>query len=209
MKDLIASLVRRYCRKGVLIDTNILLLFLVGSVNQERITKFNRTQQFIPEDYELLLAFISSFQKLVTTPNILTEVNSLANQLGEPERSQCFAIFAQFVKNVALLDEYYVKSLDAVNTEKFIKFGLTDSGILTLSKGKYLVLTDDFRVTETLTDLKTLHADEGLSHQVRGIILHNSWNSRFTTLLISLPWMCLPPSSFSPCSVTLPLSESR
>ncbi|MEH2039813.1 PIN domain-containing protein [Nostoc sp.] len=150
MKDLIASLVRRYSQKGILIDTNILLLFLVGSVNQDRITKFNRTQQFIPEDYELLLAFIASFQKLVTTPNILTEVNSLANQLGEPERSQCFAIFAQFVKNVALLDEYYVNSLDAVNTEKFIKFGLTDSGILTLSKGKYLVLTDDFKLANYL-----------------------------------------------------------
>ncbi|MEH1809615.1 PIN domain-containing protein [Nostoc sp.] len=154
MKDLIASLVRRYCQKGVLIDTNILLLFLVGSVNQERITKFNRTQQFIPEDYELLLEFIARFQKLVTTPNILTEVNSLANQLDEPERSQCFAIFAQFVKNVALLDEYYVNSLDAVNTEKFVKFGLTDSGILTLSKGKYLVLTDDFKLASYLQSVE-------------------------------------------------------
>ncbi|MEH1968772.1 PIN domain-containing protein [Nostoc sp.] len=154
MKDLIASLVRRYSQKGILIDTNILLLFLVGNVNRERITRFNRTQQFIPEDYELLLAFIASFQKLVTTPNILTEVNSLANQLGEPERSQCFAIFAQFVKNVALLDEYYVKSLDAVNTDKFIKFGLTDSGILTLSKGKYLVLTDDFKLASYLQSVE-------------------------------------------------------
>ncbi|MEH2417715.1 PIN domain-containing protein [Nostoc sp.] len=150
MKDLIASLVRRYYKKGVLIDTNILLLLLVGSVNQERITKFNRTQQFIPEDYELLIEFIARFQKLVTTPNILTEVNSLANQLGEPERSHCFAIFAQFVKNVALLDEHYVKSLDTVNTDKFVKFGLTDSGILTLSKGKYLVLTDDFKLANYL-----------------------------------------------------------
>ncbi|MEH2119659.1 PIN domain-containing protein [Nostoc sp.] len=154
MKNVINSLIRRYCQKGVLIDTNILLLFLVGSVNQERITKFNRTQQFIPEDYELLLVFIAKFQKLVTTPNILTEVNSLANQLGEPERSQCFALFAQFAKNVALLDEYYVKSLDAVNTEKFVKFGLTDSGILTLSKGKYLVLTDNFKLANYLQSVE-------------------------------------------------------
>ncbi|MBN3943570.1 PIN domain-containing protein [Nostoc sp. NMS9] len=154
MKDLIASLVRRYSQKGVLIDTNILLLFLIGSVNQEQITKFNRTYQFLPEDYELLLAFIASFQKLITTPNILTEVNSLANQLGEPERSQCFGIFAQFVKNVALLDEYYVKSLDAVNTDKLVKFGLTDSGILTLSKGKYLVLTDDFKLASYLQSVE-------------------------------------------------------
>ncbi|WP_163937201.1 hypothetical protein [Nostoc sp. UIC 10630] len=70
-----------------------------------------------------VLSKIAKFKKLVTTPNILTEVNSLANQLGEPERSQCFTIFAQFSKNVALLDECYVKSLDAVNNDKFVKFG--------------------------------------------------------------------------------------
>lgn len=81
----------------------------MGSVNKERITRFNRTQQFLPEDYDLLLAFIAKFKKLVTTPNILTEVNSLTNQLGEAECSQCFTIFAQFAKNVDLLDECYVK----------------------------------------------------------------------------------------------------
>ncbi|MBD0385897.1 MAG: hypothetical protein ICV54_05010 [Nostoc sp. C3-bin3] len=102
----------------------------------------------------LLLAFIASFQKLVTTPNILTEVNSLTNQLGEPERSQCFAIFAQFVKKVAFLDELYVKSLDAVNTGKFVKFGLMNSEILTLSKGKYLVLTDDFKLASYLQSVE-------------------------------------------------------
>jgi rRNA-processing protein FCF1 len=154
MKDLIKKLISRYHQKGILIDTNILLLFLVGSVNKERITKFNRTQQFIPEDYELLLEFMGKFQKLVTTPNILTEVNSLANQLGEPERSQCFAIFARFVKNVDILNEHYIKSQEAVNTDKFIKFGLTDSGIVTLAKGNYLVLTDDLKLANYLQNLE-------------------------------------------------------
>lgn len=107
MKDMINSLFSRYRQKGILIDTNILLLYFVGTVNRERISRFNRTQQFLPEDYELLLQIIAYFQKVVTTPNILTEVNSLANQIGEPERSQCFAIFAQ---NVALLDEHYIES---------------------------------------------------------------------------------------------------
>lgn len=150
MKDVITLMISRYRQKGILIDTNILLLFLIGTVNKDRITKFNRTQQFIPEDYELLLDFMAKFQKLITTPNILTEVNSLANQLGEPERSQCFAIFARFTQNVELLNEHYIKSLDAVSTDKFIKFGLTDSGILTLAKGKYLVLTDDLKLANYL-----------------------------------------------------------
>ncbi|MFN6569753.1 PIN domain-containing protein [Dendronalium sp. ChiSLP03b] len=153
MKDVIHSLICRYPQKGILVDTNILLLFLVGSVNPERITKFNRTQQFIPEDYELLLEFLAKFQKLVTTPNILTEVNSLANQLGEPERSQCFAIFARFAQNVTRLNEHYIKSLDAVTVDRFVKFGLTDCGILTLARGKHLVLTDDLKLTNYLQSL--------------------------------------------------------
>ncbi|MEH2452124.1 PIN domain-containing protein [Nostoc sp.] len=154
MKDVINSLIRRYHQKGILIDTNILLLYFVGTVNRERITRFNRTQQFIPEDYDLLLRIIGRFRKLVTTPNILTEVSNFVDKLVEPERSQCFAIFALFAQNVDILNECYVKSLDAVNTEKFFKFGLTDSGILTLSKGKYLVLTDDFKLANYLLSVK-------------------------------------------------------
>lgn len=150
MKDIINSLIRRYHQKGILIDTNILLLFLVGSVNPERITRFNRTQQFIPEDYELLLGFIAKFQKILTTPNILTEVNSLANQLGEPERSKCFVIFAQFAQNATRLNEHYIKSLDAVTVDRFVKFGLTDCGILTLARNEYLVLTDDLKLANYL-----------------------------------------------------------
>ncbi|MEH2234259.1 MAG: PIN domain-containing protein [Nostoc sp.] len=150
MKDVINSLIRRYHQKGILIDTNILLLYFVGSINRERITRFNRTQQFIPEDYDLLLRIIVKFRKLITTPNILTEVSNFVDKLVEPERSQCFTIFALFAQNVDMLDEYYVKSLDAVNTEKFIKFGLTDSGILTLARGKYLILTDDFKLANYL-----------------------------------------------------------
>lgn len=142
MKDALDSLFYSYRQKGILIDTNILLLYFVGTVNRERISRFNRTEQFLPEDYDLLLRIVAYFQKVVTTPNILTEVNSLANQIGEPERSQCFAVFAQ---SVSLFDEHYIESKVAVTAEKFVKFGLTDCGILSLARDQYLVLTDDLK----------------------------------------------------------------
>jgi hypothetical protein len=63
MKDDISSLFAHYRQKGILIDTNILLLYFVGTVNRERISRFNRTQQFIPEDYDLLLQILNYFQK--------------------------------------------------------------------------------------------------------------------------------------------------
>ncbi len=148
MKKYIRELLKKYRQKGILIDTNILLLWFIGGVNRSRISKFKRTNQFIPEDYDLLLEILSYFTKIVTTPNILTEVNSLANQLGEPERSQCFSVFAQ---GVFQLDEFCIESTTVVNNTKFTKFGLTDCGISNLASGdKYLVLTDDFPLSNYL-----------------------------------------------------------
>jgi rRNA-processing protein FCF1 len=147
MKDFIRPLFEKYKQKGILIDTNILLLWFVGTVNRSRISKFNRTEQFLPEDYDSLVQILSYFSKIVTTPNILTEVNSLANQLGEPERSQCFSIFAQ---EVARLDESYIESRTSASMEVFTKFGLTDCGIINLASNQYLVLTDDFKLANYL-----------------------------------------------------------
>ncbi|WP_107671431.1 PIN domain-containing protein [Cyanothece sp. BG0011] len=143
MMDDVQILLNRYRNKGILIDTNILLLLIVGSSNRKRISQFKRTKQFIPEDYDLLIKLINLFSKIVTTPNILTEVNSLTNQIGEPERSKCFAIFAQLISEI---DECALSSQEIVNNNGFIKFGLTDCGIIELSKNQYLVLTDDFKL---------------------------------------------------------------
>lgn len=139
----IASLFAQYRQKGILIDTNILLLYFVGSVNRERISKFNRTEQFTSEDYDTLLGIIRFFSKIVTTPNVLTEVNSLSNQLGEPERSACLKIFSA---GISLLDERYIVSETASKLTEFIRFGLTDCGILEVAKEQYLVLTDDLKL---------------------------------------------------------------
>ncbi|MDF5717483.1 MAG: PIN domain-containing protein [Rhizonema sp. NSF051] len=147
MKEFLRSLFQKDKQKGILIDTNILLLWFVGSVNRSRISQFNRTEQFLPEDYDLLIQILSYFSKIITTPNILTEVNSLLNQLGEPERSQCFSIFAQFFNR---LDEFYLESKNAASMDNFNKYGLTDSGIVMLAKNQYLVLTDDFKLANYL-----------------------------------------------------------
>ena len=46
------QLLKKYQSKGILVDTNILLLWLVGRVNQKRISRFNRTKKFLPEHYQ-------------------------------------------------------------------------------------------------------------------------------------------------------------
>ena len=159
--DRIDSLVNHYKPKGILVDTNILLLLFIGSVNRQRISKFNRTEQFAPKDYDLLVNFLGYFSKIVTTPNILTEVNSLTSKIKEPERSQCFEKLAEALSTNELikLDEHYITSSIITRVHGFSRFGLTDCGILELAHNRYLVLTDDLKLAVHLqsSDVHTIN----------------------------------------------------
>lgn len=134
-----------------MIDTNILILWVVGTVNRERIYRFNRTKTFTPNDYDILLQIIGYFSRIVTTPHILTEVNSLMNTLGEPERSKALQILGQAMQNSDKVHEEYRDSFQIMRNEKFSDFGLTDCGILEICQGRYLVLTDDFKLAGYLS----------------------------------------------------------
>lgn len=147
MMDPILGLIERHRSGGVLVDTNILLLYFVGSYNRELIPRFKRTVQFTVEDYDLLVRLLSCFARIVTTPNVLTEVNSLSGQMGEPAKT---AYFEQFARGIATLDEQYVASAAGCQLDEFPRLGLTDSGILHLAGGRYLVLSDDFKLCRFL-----------------------------------------------------------
>ena len=149
MNDHVATLVQRYRSRGVLVDTNILLLFFVGSFDRNLISRFKRTERYTPGDFDLLIRLLTRFDRMVTTPNILSEVNGLSAQLGEPAKT---AYFQHFSETIGLIAETYVVSAEAAKLDHFPKLGLTDSGIVQLVKGKYLVLTDDFPLSGFLAD---------------------------------------------------------
>jgi hypothetical protein len=139
----LTSLVTKYRRQGILVDTNLLLLFCVGVHDPDQIEKFKRTRTFIKDDFELLVHFLAAFDKVITIPNILTEVNSLSNQLNEQLKP---AYYQDFANHIQLMEESYIPSSEISRTEPFGKFGLTDSGIVELVRTRYLVLSDDLRL---------------------------------------------------------------
>ena len=136
----IEQLAQRYKQAGIVVDTNILLLYFIGALDRDLIPKFKRTRQFTVEDHTILIRILDFFDKVVTTPNILTEVSNLSGQLGEPVRSE---YFRKFSSDITLLGEEYAASQDIAHMSEFVRFGLTDTGIIHLTRGKYLVLTDD------------------------------------------------------------------
>lgn len=142
--DEIERLLLAYRSKGVLVDTNLLLLYFVGLFDPTRISTFKRTASFSAEDFQLLARLLSLFQRVVTTPNILTELNSLSNQLPEHVKATYYPVFS---KIVTTLEEHYVPSVTAVSLAGFLRFGLTDIAIEELALNRYLVLSDDLKLT--------------------------------------------------------------
>lgn len=144
-------LVQRHLPKGVLVDTNLLLLFFVGLYDQNWIEKFKRTQRYTPDDFLLLRALIVRFSQIVVTPYILAELSNLSMQMPESVLGGYFECLAralarfkeEHVAKDALLSPAWLKVLSRI--------GFTDLSLIEAAKkGNYLVLTDDFRAAEFL-----------------------------------------------------------
>jgi hypothetical protein len=143
-------LIDRYKAKGILIDANLALLYLVGSFDLRLVGdgKFNKLSNYATDDYRLLLRLKYKFKKAVTTPHVLTEVSNLINDLPEKTKAECLKKFHEtFVE----IDELTIPSMDAAQIPEFHFLGLTDSALAIVSN-QYLVVTDDARLVKKINE---------------------------------------------------------
>jgi hypothetical protein len=126
--------------RRLIIDTNLLLLLVVGSTADNLIAKHKRTRTFTPEDLVLLELFLSGFHEIVVTPGILAEVSNLSAQIGEPLRTSIMQTVGRLVAQVS---ENHVPGISVVGSRCFVRLGLVDASILeAFQEGDHL-LTDD------------------------------------------------------------------
>ena len=138
------SLAARHRQTGLLIDTNILMLWAVGRLSMDVLTTFKRTKQFSTFDLYLLNAILPLFSRILTTPSVVTEVSNLCGQLPGDIRRRFFTRWSQ---DIGALVEIYTPSEHLVSREGFIDFGVTDAAIEDAAHKGVLVLTDDFRLS--------------------------------------------------------------
>ena len=138
-------LIAKHRANGLLIDSNLLVLLLVGRANPARIANFKRTSAYDRADYRLLEEFISVFDRRLTTPHILTEVSNLVSLSGG-ESVRARALTKDFVE---MADELFESSRVVVKDHVFPGLGLTDDAIAKLGANA-LVITDDFALYGSL-----------------------------------------------------------
>ena len=129
-------------QKGLLIDNNLLLLCLIGRISEKLIGK-KRTEKYDVEDFKALIAELSKFSQIYSTPYVLTEVYNLGNNaLSDKNKEQFLVLISKLVQQVK---EKYIPAKQLTITPIFSKFGLTDASIYQVCQQDNLViLTDDF-----------------------------------------------------------------
>lgn len=133
---------------GLLIDTNLLVLFTVGTVSPHQIEKFKRTSVYTREDFELLVRIMNGFRPVYTVAHVMAEVSNLIDFKG-PQRLLARQVLAEAI---AVLKEPTVSSLQASGSSNYEDLGLADSaiGIVAREHGCE-VLTDDLDLYLSLT----------------------------------------------------------
>ncbi|WP_128545809.1 hypothetical protein [Larkinella soli] len=129
--------------EGLLVDTNILILIVIGYLEPSQIGKDKRTSAYTREDYFLLVEFTRFFKKLVTTTNILTEVSNLIEGLSY-KGNPVLSVLPHLIETI---EELSFPSRPVMNAETrfFARFGLSDTVSMAFAKKNYLVLTDDLK----------------------------------------------------------------
>lgn len=136
-------------RASAIIDTNLLLLAIVGELRPDRIG-YGRLSAFRPQDISILKGEIEKFDQFVTVPNVLAETS---NFIRSSDREICEGANRLFVEYVLRAKEIYIPSNEVVRIQEFLRLGLTDTAILKVAKRKITTITDDFPLANRLHKL--------------------------------------------------------
>ena len=123
------------------IDSNLLMLFIVGSVAPEFISKHRRLRAYDRDDFVVLQRALNDADTIITTPNVATEVSNLVGYgVSEPLLTRLNSFLRFWIPNLL---EHYEKSGVAVKQPEFLRLGIADCAWFGALDAETILLTDD------------------------------------------------------------------
>ena len=143
-------MIEKYRSRGLLLDSNLLLLYLVGTVDPALVGsgQYNKLSSFRMQEIVILRQLTSVFSRVVTTAHILTEVSNLVNTMHDAGKQRVFKAFAETLE---VMNEQIVLSYRIARRQEFQYLGLTDS-VLAEMADKFLIVSNDGRMVNLLRD---------------------------------------------------------
>jgi hypothetical protein len=136
--------ITQHSTSGILLDTNMLLLFIFATYMPEKIGG-KRLSKYDIEAGELLKQYVARFTKILTTAHVLAETSNLARQIVKDQTWMQMSAYI-FPRFCGLSDSSFAQChLDPteVNPIVFSQLGMTDASLSIVVSGQRLLLTDD------------------------------------------------------------------
>ncbi len=116
---------------SVLVDTNLLVLLIVGTADRKLIAKHRRTREFTERDYDELCARLEGFDELWVTVHCLAETSNLLKQTNNRAVPGLLRYLAAFCSGTR---ESYLPKDRLVADDLFVRLGVADTGFVQKSK---------------------------------------------------------------------------
>ncbi|WDY56684.1 hypothetical protein [Pseudomonas sp. PSKL.D1] len=130
----------------LIVDTNLLLLLVIGAVEGGRhIKRSGRLNAYTESDFQNITEVMKGFNDIYITPYIATEVSNLIDLSGrayEAALDIARALFRSFKKLDCDIDKDCAPSI-------FLRYGITDTS-LTILASDFTILTNDSRLLDPL-----------------------------------------------------------
>jgi len=126
--------------RSVILDTNLLLLLVVGETDRKMIGRHKRLRAYQEEDFDWVQNAVKVSKGLVFCPNIVTETSNLVRYAPTSDA----ALVAQALKVILeQFPEHYVPSQQAATRTEYTRLGVTDAVLLALAETHATLVTDD------------------------------------------------------------------
>lgn len=126
----------------VILDSNLLLLLVVGLASQNYIKIHRRLNSYTDDDFVLLAKILNSVDSIILTPNTLTETSNLIGYIVNPARAEIYTVFRALLETPGN-EERFVESKVAMTRTEFVRLGLTDAALLHMATESHTLLTAD------------------------------------------------------------------
>ncbi len=152
---------------SVLIDTNLLVLLVVGSTDREFISRHKRTKSFIPRDYDELTRLLSGSRELWVTSHCLAETSNLLKQTDKTKAQILLHTLAAYCD---IARESHIPKETVFGYENYRRLGVTDTGFIYSSETVSRSITVDFNL---YIELSNLGREVINFHHIRASYLQN------------------------------------
>jgi hypothetical protein len=151
MRDDVFDLLASFEPRGILLDTNIPVVYIVALVDIRKVGAVKRTEAYESADARFLLQLLPRYAKRYTTPAILGETTDLLLQFfrGLPS-GVLHGLKVAIQEELAVTEERHIPAKTLAEDDALLPYGFTDLAIAALGGQQLVVLTSDAALARLL-----------------------------------------------------------